>query len=296
MTKRVAIVMALIGLTGCAIIHQGEAPGSAEKPIRLIIRADDLGMCRSVNLGVEKGFKEGVLTCTSLMVSCPWFEDAAQICRNNPDLQVGVHLTLNSEWAEYRWGPVLPIGEVPSLVDEDGYFYPTVKQFHDANPRPEEVEKELRAQVKRAYQYGIDVTYVDYHMGTAVSTPEFRKIVEKIAREHQIPVSRYYGEEDTPNIYHAPPPQKTKRMVEILEELQPGFWLFVCHPGLDGIEMQGMSAVSPASLQNIAANRGAVTRALTSPAVKRVIQRRQIELLGYRDIRDSIVRTSASKP
>lgn len=292
MAKRVACIIVLIGLTGCTIVQRGKAPGLAENPIRLIIRADDFGMCRSVNLGVEKAFKKGVLTCTSLMVPCPWFEDAAQIARNNPGLQVGVHLTLNSEWGEYRWGPVSPASEVASLIDEDGYFYATVKQFLDANPRPEEVEKELRAQVTRAYQAGIDVAYVDYHMGTAVSRPEFRKIVEKIAREHQLPVSRYYGEEDTPTIYHEPPREKTKRLVEILEELKPGFWLFVCHPGLDSIEMQGMSAVNPASLQNIAANRGAVTRALTCPAVKRMIQRRQIELLGYRDIRDSLIRTS----
>jgi predicted glycoside hydrolase/deacetylase ChbG (UPF0249 family) len=292
MLRQLFSISVLIIVTGCAIVQQARAPDSSGEPIRLIIRGDDFGMCRSVNVAVEKAFKEGVLTCTSLMVPCPWFEDAARICRNNPGLQVGVHLTLNSEWAEYRWGPVLPASEVPSLVDDDGYFYATVKGFLDANPKPEEVEKELRAQVERAYQAGIDVAYVDYHMGTAVSRPEYRRIVEKIAQEHQIPISRYYGEKDTPNIYHTPPRQKTKRLVEILEGLQPGFWLLVCHPGLDSVEMQGMSAANPASLQNIAANRGAVTRALTSPAVKRLIKRRHIQLLGYRDIRNSIIRKS----
>ncbi len=157
-------------------------------PVELIVRGDDMGMTHTCNLAVKKNFQEGILTCASIIVPSPWFEEAARMCREHPEWCIGVHLTLNSEWRDYRWKPVVPYSEVPSLVDEDGYFYPTTEAFLEASPELEDVERELRAQMELALKRGIDVQYIDTHMDTARSTPELREIVLSICQDYDLPL------------------------------------------------------------------------------------------------------------
>lgn len=253
-------------------------------PVELIVRGDDMGMTHTCNLAVQKNFQEGILTCASIIVPSPWFEEAARMCREHPEWCIGVHLTLNSEWRDYRWKPVVSYNEVPSLIDKDGYFYPTTEAFLEASPNLQEVERELRAQMELALKRGIDVQYIDTHMDTARSTPELREIVLNICRDYDLPLSRESGEQQM-SIYEVPYKEKGKALAEKLKQLESGLWLLVVHPGLDTPEERALEDINPEGLPDVALNRAAVTDALTSKAIKRIIEKRGIQLTDYRKLR-----------
>lgn len=160
----------------------------------LLIRIDDIGMNHSVNLGLAQLGDTKLPLSASVMFACPWYQEAVDILKKNPQISVGVHLVLNSEWKYYRWGPVLGASTVPSLVDSVGYFLASTDAFLASHYKLDEVERELTAQVERAVRSGLKIDYVDYHMGTAVSTPELRAIVERIAAKFGVGISRYFGE------------------------------------------------------------------------------------------------------
>ncbi len=158
-----------------------------------VVHVDDLGMCHAANVGGFAALRSGPATCGSLMVPCPWFEEAAEIARANPDLDLGVHLTLNAEWPHYRWGPVAGRSEVPSLLDERGCLPRTTMETVQ-RARPEEVEIELRAQIERARAAGVDVTHLDSHMGT-VLFPPFLAVYAKLAVEYRLPVFAFHPDD-----------------------------------------------------------------------------------------------------
>ncbi len=206
------------------------------------------------------------------------------MCREHPEWCVGVHLTLNSEWRGYRWKPITPYSEVPSLIDKDGYFYPTTEAFLEASPNLQEVERELRAQMELALKRGIDVQYIDTHMDTARSTPELREIVLNICQDYDLPLSRESGEQQM-SIYEVPYQEKGKALAEKLKQLESGLWLLVVHPGLDTPEERALQDINPEGLPNVALNRAAVTSALTSKSIKRIVDKRGIQLTDYRKLR-----------
>jgi predicted glycoside hydrolase/deacetylase ChbG (UPF0249 family) len=257
------------------------------EPIKLIVRGDDMGSIHSCNLAIKKGFEEGILTCASLIVPSPWFEEAARMCAENPHWCIGVHLTLNSEWRGYRWKPLLPVTEVPSLVDEDGYFHPTEKAFLEAQPNLQEVEKELRAQMDLALKRNIDAKYIDTHMGTARATPELHAIVKKICQDYRLPLSQESGETRL-SIYEVHHTKKEEMLAKELEQIGPGLWLLVIHPGLDTPETRALVDLSPDGLPSVAAHRAAVTRAITGNRIKKIIKQRNIQLVDYSELRDTL--------
>jgi predicted glycoside hydrolase/deacetylase ChbG (UPF0249 family) len=151
-----------------------------------IVHADDIGMCHAANEGAFEALANGPATCGSIMVPCPWFREAADHARVHPELDLGVHLTLNCEWDHYRWGPVAGRSAVPSLLDDQGFLPRTTLEVAQ-RARPEEVAIELRAQVQRALDAGIDVTHLDSHMGTCFFPP-FIDIYADLAREFDLPI------------------------------------------------------------------------------------------------------------
>ncbi len=258
--------------------------------IRLIVEGDDFGMCHAVNEAVIKCFKEGIMTQTSLLVPPPWFTESAHLCKENPEMQVGVHLDLCAEWYPYRWRPVLPISKVPTLVDRDGYFYRTNQEFLEVKPKVDEAEKELRAQVQLALDKGINVTYLDTHMGTASIMLEMKKAVEKISREFKIPLSgdlgKKFGIQWAGSIESVSedwtrqrdPNDRPKALLDVVKGLKPGLWMTILHPGLDTSEMRAMD-FSP-----VASQRQGNTDALTNPEVKEMIKQKGIQLVGFKNL------------
>ncbi len=160
--------------------------GFEPNDIVAVVHCDDIGMCHAANTGAFEALDRGPATCGSVMVPCPWFREAADLAGERPDVDLGVHLTLTSEWEHYRWGPVAGASAVPSLLDDQGYL-PRTTQEIARRGEPEEVEIEMRAQIERAIDAGIDVTHLDAHMGAAFMPP-FIECYVKLAREYRVPV------------------------------------------------------------------------------------------------------------
>lgn len=161
----------------------------------VILHADDVGMCHGANTAFVDLSRCGALTCGSVMVPCPWFPEIARIAADEPALDLGVHLTLTSEWSAYRWGPLTRAGASSGLVDGEGYFHRTVAALA-AGVAPEAAETEMRAQIDRALSFGIDVTHIDTHMGAALSPPLIEAYC-RVGRDYGLPVllprnNRYY--------------------------------------------------------------------------------------------------------
>jgi predicted glycoside hydrolase/deacetylase ChbG (UPF0249 family) len=173
---------------------QGTLSAQHAGPPEVLLRLDDIGMNHSVNMAVEKVAATGMPFSVSLLFACPWYQEAVEILRKYPQVVVGVHLALNSEWRNYRWGPVLGKGGAPSLVDSDGYFLPSSGAFLASKYDLGEVERELTAQVERALRSGLKITYVDAHMGMAEGTPQLREIEERVAKKYGLGISTYFGE------------------------------------------------------------------------------------------------------
>ena len=205
------------------------APGQADasrhpampEQVYLLIRSDDAGMSHSVNMGLERLIATGLPVSVSVMFPTPWYQETVEILKRHPAVAVGIHLTLNSEWKNYRWGPVSGRGSVPTLVDADGYFFPSSEALYRNRPDLREVEKELRAQIDRALRSGLRIDYVDYHMNTAVRYPEFRELTERLAREYELGMSEYFGEAGDNPQYSAAPPSKIDSLVALINRLSP---------------------------------------------------------------------------
>ena len=194
-----SISLYLCTLLIAAAILPARAQQSSDKLPQLLIRLDDIGMNHSVNMAAEKVAKTGMPFSVSLQFACPWYQEAVEILKQYPQVSVGVHLTLTSEWKNYRWGPVLGRTAVPSLVDSNGYFPQSTRAFAKSGYKLDEVEKELSAQIERALASGLKISYIDPHMGIALSTPELRALTEKLAHKYKLGISilssvNYFGE------------------------------------------------------------------------------------------------------
>jgi chitin disaccharide deacetylase len=251
----------------------------------LLIRCDDLGMSHAVNMAFKELMESGLKFSASVMFPCAWYQEAVDILKANPQITVGIHLTLNAEWKNYRWGPISGKDKVPSLVDENGYFFPSRAKFFANNPKQEEVEIELRAQIERAINTGLKITYIDYHMGTAVDKPELRKIVEKLASEYNLGISRYFGEIDTPLMYSVPIPEKQDSLFRLAENLEPNkINLLVCHIGKDQPELQAMIDMNSFGLPEMSKHREAELNALLAAQKQNLFDSNGIKLINYSDL------------
>lgn len=277
MMKKLSVFSLLLLISFSSLFPQNNNNSSS-----LLIRCDDIGMSHAVNMAAQEMIKSGIPFSASVMFVCPWYQEAADLLKPHPEISVGVHLTLNAEWKNFRWGPVSGKDAVPSLVDSCGFFTPSRAKFYENNPRLEEIEKELRAQIERGIHSGLKITYVDYHMGTAVDKPEYREIVEKLAREYKLGISRYFGEEDIKSMYSHPVESKLDSLLVTLKGLQPGKTaLLVCHIGMDQPELQAMTDLNSFGLQYMSRHRQGELNSLLSPALSEFIRKNNIRLVTY---------------
>jgi chitin disaccharide deacetylase len=254
--------------------------GVSEIPV--LIRCDDIGMSQSVNAAAKKVLETGMPVSMSVMVPCGWFAEAVDLLKQYPNVSVGIHLTLNAEWKQYRWGPVAGVNKVPSLVDSLGHFFPSRSKLFGNNPSLAEIETELRAQIDKAIRAGLKIDYLDYHMGAAVQTPETRAIVEKLAKEYGVAISRYYDEVDVDGGYSAPVGSKQDTLMKKLQELQPGGTkLFVFHVGIDNAELAAMEDLNPFGPKNMSKHRQAELDALISHSFQQLLHDKKYRLVNY---------------
>ena len=255
---------------------------SADK-IPILIRCDDIGMCHAVNMAAKQVLETGIPVSMSVMVSCPWFSEAAELLKQYSNVSIGIHLTLNSEWKQYRWGPVSGSTAVPTLVDSVGNFFPSRSKLFGNNPKLTEIETELRAQIEKALRSGLKIDYLDYHMGAAVQTPETRAIVEKLAAEYKVAISRYYDEAGVEGWYFASPANKPDTMLAKLKTAQPGkINLFVIHVGIDGPEMSAMEDANPWGPKDMSKHRNGELNGLMAPQFQQLLHDSRYRLVNYR--------------
>jgi chitin disaccharide deacetylase len=258
------------------------------KPIRLVVRADDMGASHAANLACILCYREGIVRSIEVMTPGAWFAEAVKLLNENPACDVGVHLTLTSEWDACKWGPLT---RAASLVDEHGYFHPTTSQrpnfppgtgFLESAWKIDEVEKELRAQIELARKAIPRVSHLSSHMYTVTAAPQLAQLVQELAQEYGLPF-------ETPGARtlewtgdgSAPAAAWEASLVQALEHLTAGDWLLVEHPGFDTPELQAMGH---AGYRNVASHRDSVTKAFTSARVRNIIEQRNIQLVAYRDI------------
>ncbi len=153
----------------------------------LILHVDDAGMSHESDEGVERALTDGVSTSTSVMMPCPWVPEILKFIKEHPNTDAGLHLTLTSEWSNYRWGPLAGKAAVPGLTDKQGDLWPSVEAVY-FNATPDEVDKEIRAQLDRATSMGFKPTHLDSHMGTLFAKDAYMEKYLKLGIEKQIPV------------------------------------------------------------------------------------------------------------
>ena len=264
-----------------------------QQPIFLLVRADDIGFSHAANLACIDVFNQGICRSVELMAPCPWFPEAVKLLQANPKFDVGVHLTLTSEWDNYKWGP---ISDAKSIVAEDGYFhtryrkrddYPDEIVFEGSGWTPEDVKKEFRAQIELIRKHIPWVSHMTNHMGYLRDDPAFSEVVNSLMAEYDLAVDlsahgverfRGFGE----NSQALSATEKVTTLRQNLETLPPGRWIFVDHPAYDHPETR---AFHHPGYGNVAEDRQGVVEAWTDKGVLDIIAARGIQLVSYADVR-----------
>jgi predicted glycoside hydrolase/deacetylase ChbG (UPF0249 family) len=227
----------------------------------LLVNADDFGMCHAVNEAIVRSLEEGIVGSCTVMVPCPWALHALAWLKEAPDTPFGVHLTSISEQPAYRWGPITCRAEVPSLVDEAGYFYPEsrIEEFLE-QVDVGELEREYRAQIEHVLDVGLQPTHLDSHCGIHTRREEIFEMTLGLAREYGLALrasSRPYIEEmrrrgyptydhELMDSYDLDTVDKAARYARMLRALPAGLSEWAVHPGLGNAELR---AVEPSSWQ-----------------------------------------------
>ena len=257
--------------------------------IYLIIRADDIGSSHAANIGCMESYQKGISRSVELMPPCSWFPEAVKMLNENPGYDVGIHLTLTSEWSCYKWRPV---SHCPSLVGEDGFFFPMVwenanfppnSSIQESDWKIEEIEQELRAQIELSLRHVPHISHLTTHMGFASLDPKIEEVVNKLAGEYDLEVNLEKFERFPGWDRDAKPEKRIDQFCENLKKLTPGRYLFVEHPARDFEEMK---PIGHTGSNNVAESREWVTRIFTSEKVKQTIREKGIKLISYADVKE----------
>ena len=261
-----------------------------DEEIRLIVRGDDMGFSHYANVGCINAYQDGILTAVEVMAPCDNFLEAVEMLHENPGLDVGIHLTLNSEWENIKWGPLT---NAPSLIDENGYFFPMTwpdeayapnMALGTSNWKLDEIEKELRVQIELVLIHLPECSHATPHMGFNTISPKVNQLVFNLVREYNIDANIRYLPMNQISLFEGANTLEgmISNAVEVLNNLKPGTWDFYDHPGM---LIEGEEMAWHIGAEDDAIYRDRVTRALMSEKLKEVIERRDIKLIGYKDLK-----------
>jgi len=294
---------------------QSEKLGYGAEEKLLIVNADDFGMCRAANAAVEKLLLAGDISSATVMMPCPWAKQAAAFSKNNPQLDIGVHLTFTSEWEGYRWGPVSGRDTASSLLDEEKYFPRDCDTF-EKQADAEEVRREIYAQIEYAITLGVQPTHLDIHMGSLYGLATGRDFLETVIEacvHYGLPLRLPCRMIEDPSFPEALLPMATARiqfaeergvrmiddlvslpypmeegdtyvkvrqqMVELLRGIRPGLTEIIIHPAFVTDELE---AINPH-----AEKRGMEAELFQDPLIQQTIQEAGIRMISWRDLMDS---------
>jgi len=266
----------------------------------LILHADDLAAAHSEDAASFDALDRGAVTSASVMIPCPWLSEVVDYAKNHPDADLGLHLTLTSEWKTYRWGPVESKDKVPSLLDPSGYLWNGESAPAVDHVKAEDVEREIRAQVERALAMGIHPTHLDSHMGVLFERPDLFAAYVKVAHEYKLPflaartsdahtalMSQLSDKDivmdsvvvadpripaaDWPNFYS-----------NAIRSLKPGLTEIIVHLGHDDAELQAVMVDHPAYG---AAWRERDFNIVTSPEFRKALDDNHVILIKWKDLK-----------
>jgi predicted glycoside hydrolase/deacetylase ChbG (UPF0249 family) len=263
----------------------------------LILHADDLGAAHSVDAASFDALDRGAISSASIMMPTPWVTEVAAYARAHPNADLGLHLTLTSEWETYRWGSVSPADKIPSLLDSVGTF-PNDEKFVAARARPLEVDREIRAQIDRALALGIRPTHLDSHMGSLFTTPELIATYVKVAHDYHLPFLAVKGSPlaapqaglTTKDVLldaviiagpEVPRDQWKAFYLKSIADLKPGLTEIIVHLGHDDSELQ---AVTVNHEPYGSAWRQHDYDVVTSPEFKKALQDNHVVLVTWKEL------------
>ncbi|MDG1114354.1 MAG: polysaccharide deacetylase family protein [Pseudomonadales bacterium] len=276
----------------------------------LILHIDDMGFCHAANAASLTCLTEGSATCASILVNGPWFQEAAQMAKANPQLDLGVHLTLTAEYPTYRWPALSSRDPETGLLDADGYLWAT-REDAVRHVTVAAAEGEMRAQIDGALAAGIDVTHIDTHMGSVVH-PKFLGSYLRLAREYNVPAFlpritrdrlQALGEGDMADEFlqvlamidadqvptldeiiietMVPKTSKHKFYRELIAGVQPGLTHLLFHPAVAGAELEAIADTH--------ASRHADYEAFLDRSLRDFAEDLGIHLVGYRDLKAHLI-------
>lgn len=284
--KNIKIMSAVAGLLLSGMVGQAQ---------NLIMRIDDMGALHSVNTASIDTYQNGIAASAEVLVVGSWFPEAVKMLRENPGLDAGVHLAITSEWENVKWRPLT---NCPSLVDENGFFFPML------GPNPaypgqsvmeniqnfdiKEIEQEFRAQIELALKNIPQLTHISGHMMSTAISAEVNEMVKRLSAEYGLPSidrmdsGKQYGYEyigyDGPK---ATSEEKIASFIKALDKMEPGkTYVFIDHPAYDDSEMQTVMHVG---YEDVAVDRQGVTDLLKSPAVAEAIKAKGIKLISFKE-------------
>ena len=291
-------------IAGC-LLAAGALPvwGQSGAPT-LVIRIDDLGALHSVNEACIQTYRSGIARSVEVMPVAAWYPEAIKMLKENPGLDVGLHLVITSEWENVKWRPLT---HCPSLTDENGYFYPMMfpnpaypgQSIMEQKWDIKEIEQEFRAQIETTLKSIPQLSHLSGHMLSTGFSKEVNELVQRLAKEYNLPsIDRMDSSKDyrfTYIGYDGPKrtaEEKEASFIKALEKLQPGQrYLFLDHPALDNDEMKTVFHVG---YEDVALDRQGVTDLLTSPRVRKAIEDKGIKLISINQLTKGLPRAAAT--
>ena len=268
----------------------------------LIIHADDLGLSSSVNKASFEALLDGSVNSASVMMTCEKISAVSEFSKNNPDLDIGIHLTVTSEWKNYKWDGVLDSIKIPSLINSEGDLHENIKLV-TLNANSEELKKELQAQIDLAKSMGINISHIDSHEGALFFKKDFFKIYLELARENKLAVfvpdivtaqfDKSFNQPDNlviiDDLYMAENGMDLNEFedfyIDILNNLKPGLSQILVHLGYNDSEMKKITIDHP--------NFGSKWRSydfniVSSKRFKNALTKNNIKLVNWREIQNII--------
>ena len=268
----------------------------------LIIHADDLAVAHSQDAATFDALDKGAATSASIMVPCPWLTEVADYAKAHPDADLGLHLTLSAEWKSYRWGPVESKDKVPSLLDPAGYLWPEVEPAV-RSIKPDEAEREIRAQIEHAVSAGIRPTHLDSHMVVLFAKPELFAVYVKVAHDYKLPFLALRGPQAPPALLSmltekdvildslvmadpsVNPANWNAFYTNAIKNLKPGLTEIIVHLAYDDAEFQAVAVDHP--------DYGSAWRqrdydVVTSPEFKKALEENHVILIHWKDLKQLV--------